>query len=230
MILRKRKIEYRVFTKEDCAKLHEASLEMLERTGCKVEAPEALDLLKQSGCYIDGDRVKIPNRLVKWALQSAPQKVALYDRSGRRAMILEGFNTYYGTGSDCPFTIDAESGERRKSTKADVVNFARLVDALPHMDFAMSMGIASDVNQHTSFVHQFQAMVENTTKPIVFTAHGIEDMQNIYDIAMAVKGNAHKLESEPFLLLYSEPIAPQVHTRLWTWPPDCLPMVHRSLS
>ena len=35
-----------------------SSLEMLERTGCKVEAPEALELLKQAGCYVNGDRVK----------------------------------------------------------------------------------------------------------------------------------------------------------------------------
>lgn len=214
MTIRKRKTEYRVFSRDDCEKIHEASLEMLERTGCMVQAPEALDLLKKAGCYVDGERVRIPNRLVKQALQSAPQKIVLYDRNGQRSMILEGSNTYYGTGSDCPFTIDVESGNRRKSTKKDVADFARLVDALPDLDFVMSMGIAGDANQYTSFVHQFQAMVENTIKPIVFTAHGIEDMKNIYDMAVAVKGGPERLEREPFLLLYSEPITPQVHTRM----------------
>jgi trimethylamine--corrinoid protein Co-methyltransferase len=133
---------------------------------------------------------------------------------GQRALILEGCNTYYGTGSDCPFTIDLETGERRKSTKSDVARFAHLVDALPNIDFVMSMGIASDANELTSFVHQFQAMVENTVKPIVFTTHGIEDMHDIYEMAVAVKGGPEQLKQEPFLLLYSEPIPPQRHTRM----------------
>lgn len=214
MGIRARGVGYRVLNREDCVTIHETSLEMLRRTGCRVEAPEALELLKAAGCFAEGQRVRIPNRLVKQALQSAPRKIVLYDRLGRRAMILEGANTYYGTGSDCPFTIDLESGERRESGKADVAAFARLVDALPHMDFVMSMGIASDANPHTSFVHQFQAMAENTIKPIVFTAHGIEDMRNIYDMAVAIKGGAEILKREPFLLLYSEPIPPQVHSAM----------------
>jgi len=212
--MRTRRVDYRVLSKSKCARIHEASLETLERTGCKVEASEALELLRRSGCRVDGDRVRIPSSLVKQALQSASQKVALYDRLGKRTMILEGSNTYYGTGSDCPFSIDLETGERRKSNKSDVARFARLVDVLPNLDFVMSMGIASDANELTSFVHQFQAMAESTTKPIVFTTHGIEDMRDIYEMAVAIKGSPEKLAHEPFLLLYSEPIPPQRHTRM----------------
>jgi len=214
MTMRTRRVKYRVLSEDDCVKLHEASLETLERTGCKVEAIEAVELLKRAGSSVDGDRVRIPSSLVREALQSAPQKVDLYNRLGQRAMILEGCNTYYGTGSDCPFTIDIETGERRKSTKSDVARFARLADALPNIDFVMSMGIASDANELTSFVHQFQAMVENSVKPVVFTSHGIEDMRDIYEMAVAVKGSSEKLAQEPFLLLYSEPIPPQRHTRM----------------
>lgn len=214
MIVRNRKTQYQVLNRSDCEKIHEAALEMLERTGCKIEAPEALKLLKEAGCRVEGEQVKIPNRLVKEALASAPQKVALYSRTGKRSLILEGSNTYYGTGSDCPFTVDVQTGARRKSCKQDVANFSKLIDFLPNLDFIMCMGIANDANEHTSFVHQFQAMAENTEKPIVFTAHGIEDMQNIYDMAVAIKGSPEKLAEEPFLLLYSEPIPPQVHTRM----------------
>lgn len=214
MSMRPRRVKYRVLGENECRRIHQASLETLERTGCKVEAQEAMDLLQQAGAYVEGDRVRIPSGLVQQALQSAPRKIALYSRLGQRAMILEGTNTYYGTGSDCPFTLDLESGARRKSSKSDVASFARLVDGLPNIDFVMSMGIASDANEFTSFVHQFQAMVENTIKPIVFTTHGIEDMRDIYEMAVAVKGSAERLKQEPFLLLYSEPIPPQRHTRM----------------
>ena len=93
MTMRTRRVDYRVLSMNKCARVHEASLETLERTGCKVEAPEALELLRRNGCRLDGDRVRIPSSLVKQALQSVPQKVALYDRLGKRKMILEGSNT-----------------------------------------------------------------------------------------------------------------------------------------
>jgi len=208
----RRRVDYCVLTRDECAAIHAASLEMLERTGCRVEDAEALNLLGEAGCRVEGDRVRIPGPLVQQALDSAPRQILLYDRSGQPAMTLEIPNTYYGTGSDCPFTVDLESGERRKSGKSDVANFARLVDGLPHMDFAMSMGIPSSRDERAVFAHEFDAMVRNTTKPIVFTAHGIEDMRCIYDMAVSVKGSAETLEREPFLLLYSEPIPPQVHS------------------
>ncbi len=214
MLIRKRKTEYRVLNREECATIHAASLEMLERTGCSVQSRSAVELLKQAGCSVDGDRVRLPGSLVKWALHSAPQKVALNNRLGRRAMILEGSNTYYGTGSDCLYTMDLETGARRRSRKADVANFARLVDGLPHLDFVMSMAVPEEVKEGSTFVHEFQAMAENTTKPIVFTAHGIEDMKAIYDMAAAVKGGEEALQREPFILLYSEPIPPQVHSEM----------------
>jgi trimethylamine--corrinoid protein Co-methyltransferase len=89
---RARRVEYRVFTKDECEMVHQASLETLERTGCKIEAEEALDLLKQAGSHVEGDRVRIPSSVVEKALQSAPQKIELYSRLGQRAMVLEGWS------------------------------------------------------------------------------------------------------------------------------------------
>ncbi len=49
----------------------------------------------------------------------------------------------------------------------DCPNIARLCDALPNMDFVMSMGIARERPGTSSFVHQYAALQEGTVKPIV---------------------------------------------------------------
>ena len=60
-------------TPEQCDRLHHASLEILERTGVRLYEPEALDLLKRAGAHIsDGNRARIPARLVEQALATAP--------------------------------------------------------------------------------------------------------------------------------------------------------------
>ena len=149
-------------------RIHDASLQILSRTGVVVQSQEALSLLASSGAAVDGERVRIPGHLVAKALETAPTSITIHDRQGGAAMSLEEGRTYFGTGSDCPSVIDSETGQHRASMKSDVARIARLCDGLDNIDFCMSMGIASDASRVTSYVHQFDAMVRNTGKPLIF--------------------------------------------------------------
>ncbi len=191
--------------------IHSATLELLRRTGVDVLVPEVRDLLKKAGCWIDGERVRIPPHLIDWAIRTAPSRVVLCDQNGNPAMELEGRKGYYGTGSDTPFVIDAYSGERRQAVLKDIANVARLVDALPNIDFLMCMGIASDVTEQLSDLYHFREMLHHTTKPIVYTAWDRPNLEAIVEMAEAVAGGAEALRRSPFMALYSEPISPLTH-------------------
>ena len=52
-------------------------------------------------------------------------------------------------------TCDLETGDRRPSTLEDVARAARIVDALPNMDFAMSSAYPSEVDPHHAYVLSF---------------------------------------------------------------------------
>ena len=71
---------------------------------------------------------------------------------------------------------EAEVGEtlmvHRKAVLSDVVNGVRLVDALPNMDFVMSMFLPSDVPRADYERHQMSIMLQESTKPIIFV--GVE--------------------------------------------------------
>ena len=193
--------------------VHQATLELLRRTGVRVVVPDVRDLLAKAGCWVDGDRVRIPSHLIEWAIRTAPHGVSLCDRDGNPAMFLEGRKGYYGTGSDTPYVLDAYTGERRQAVLGDVANVARLVDALPHIDFLMCMGIASDVTESLSDLYHFRAMVSNTVKPIVYTAWSRQNLEEIIEMAEAVAGGAEPLRRSPFCALYSEPISPLTHAK-----------------
>ncbi|HNS52743.1 MAG TPA: trimethylamine methyltransferase family protein [Anaerolineae bacterium] len=203
-----------VLTEQQKEEIHSASLEILWRTGTRMYSPEALELLRYAGADVsDGNLVRIPPHLVEWALRTAPPRVILANRNGERSVALEGYKTYYGTGSDCPNILDHETGQRRPYLKADIEKGIRLCDALPNIDFVMSMGLASDVPIKTSDRHQFQAMVLNTVKPIVFTAHDLDGIRDIASMAAAAVGGMDELRRNPTLILYAEPTTPLVHTR-----------------
>ena len=213
--IRSRPTGFRMFTDPDLESIHLATLEVLRRTGVRVYEAECLDLLRDVGCTVtDGSLVRIPRDVVERALESVPSGIVLCERTGAARMYLEGHRTYFGTGSDLPYTRDLESGERRPSLLADVGNVARLVDALPNLDFVMSMALPSDVAIETSDRHSFLAMMENTVKPIVFTAWDDEGLADIVSMAKAVAGGAEELRLKPFLLAYLEPTSPLCHSEV----------------
>ena len=203
----------RLLSDDQKKEVHSATLELLRRTGVKVLVGEVRDLLEEAGCWLDGERVRIPPHLIDWAIDVAPSRVVLCDRDGEPAMTLEGRKGYYGTGSDTPFVLDAETGERRQAVLNDVANVARLVDALEHIDFLMCMGIASDVTESISDLYHFREMLSNTTKPLVYTAWDRQNLEAIVEMAEAVAGGSEALRRSPFCALYSEPISPLTHAK-----------------
>ncbi len=192
--------------------LHDASLEIMERTGMRFFDQESLDLFKKAGAKIcDENIVRIPQRLVEWALGCVPQNVDIYDRNGNLAMQLGGDRTYFGPGSDCMSTYDLETGEHRKAVLRDVVNGVRLVDALPNMDYVMSMFLPSDVPQADYERHQMAIMLKESTKPIIFV--GIEKDSTVMgiDMAIAVAGDLATLQQYPFVINYLNTVSPFHH-------------------
>ncbi len=204
---------YRLLSDEQKGQIHNATLELLQRTGVNVLSVQVREMLSRAGCWVEGERVRIGPERVKWALRTSPERVVLYNRDGEEEICLEGYRTYFGTGSDTPYLIDPHTGERRTTVLQDISNVARLVDALPNIHFLMCMGIASDVTNSISDLYHFREMVCNTSKPIVYTAWNARNLRRIIAMAETVAGGPAALQKSPFCALYSEPIAPLIHAR-----------------
>ncbi len=204
---------FRLFSREQSEAIHYASLEILRRTGVRVYHAEALQLLRQAGALIsDENLVRIPPDLVEWALAGAPSRIVLCRRGSSAAAVkMEGMNTSFGPGSDCPNFLDPRTGEHRLFKAADVVDCIRLVDALEELDFCMSMGIPSDVDGISPYRHQFALMIQNTVKPIVFISADKGDCEAIVAMAAAAAGGMEKLRLNPTLLGYSQVTTPLIH-------------------
>ncbi len=207
-------LQFRKLSDEKLDRIHSASLEILEGTGMRLLEPRAVELLKQRGAAVeDGNRVRIPHALVEWALSTAPKQTVLHDRHGQKAMVLEGHNMYYGTGSDCPNVIDLRTGERRPGTLQDIVEATRICDALPNIDFLMSFCIANDLDPLTYDRHQMRAMLMHSTKPILFVTLDFAGCVDAVKMAEAVAGGAGALWSKPICACYINVSNPLRHNQ-----------------
>jgi len=205
------KVNFRVFTKQQCQEIHFAALEVLERVGVEMHSARALEIAKKAGAYVEGNRVKFPAALVEKCIRSAPSRVVLCDREGNRKMMLEDNRFYFGPGPTTIYTIDPFTGKRKVPVLKDTCLASRVMDALPNIDYQMDFGTISDVESKILDVYAFEAMLNNSTKPIVHWAYNTKNCQEMIDMAVEVAGGLQNLRNNPFFAIYTEPVSPLVH-------------------
>jgi trimethylamine--corrinoid protein Co-methyltransferase len=141
-------------------------------------------------------------------LNTVPARFTLYTRTGEPAIKVEPNRTYFGPGPPCCYFIDPETYERRLFVKSDAALTARVCDALPNIEYVMALGSISDVPQEKADVHEFDAMVRETTKPIMSWSFSRQSLVEIHQMAAAIKGSEEACAQEPFMIFYSEPSSP----------------------
>lgn len=189
-------------------------MEVLWRTGVYIESDEALSMMEEGGCKVDGRIAKIPPGLCEWAVDAAPSHFLLFDRNQKKPLNVGGYNSYFGLGPTLLYMLDPETGERRKFKKSDTEKAARLVDALPNIEWVMGYGTLSDVNPDFADRHEFEAMLRNTSKPLIIWSDTPKGVKDAITMASSVVGGEKKLMEAPFIASYSEPISPLIQNKM----------------
>jgi len=213
--------QVRLLSEEKKDRIHRATMEVLKEVGVRILADEAIDLLADAGAEIKGDLVKIPSGLVEKCIEAAPSEIEIYDRNGKSAMNLKGKNIHFGTGPTIQYILDPLTGEYRDSSNKDIENAARLVDYLPNMDFAMTMGMSGGINPTSEGLNplvtdrfDFAAMLKNTTKPLMFSNWSVEGLSDCYQMSLFCRDEDEmEFRKKPFIIHYSEPTTPLIHDK-----------------
>ena len=189
-------------TPTQCEQIHQVSLSILARTGVRLLEPAAIELMRKVGASIDGDRVRVPARLIEQALKTVPKSITLYDRRGQPAIELDDYRVYFGPGSDGLNIVDHRTWERRQPKLQDVRDGITVCDALSNINFVMSMFLPGDVDNRVSDRYQMEVMLNLTTKPIVIVTYEMSGLIDTIEMAEAAVGGAAALREKPFVACY----------------------------
>ena len=63
------------------------------------------------------------------------------------------------------------------------------------------------------YIDSFRHLIENSVKPIFFTAAGKEDLAVIHAMAAAAAGGRDQFNAKPFIIHYAEPLSPMTHSK-----------------
>lgn len=151
------------------------ALQLLRKPGIKVEEPEAIRVLVAGGATADGERVSIPEVMVRRALDTVPRSFELYDRAGNAAVKYGQGMVHFDPGSSGVAVLDPETLDTRPSMAADLARLTRVADALPAYDAVSTAVVAHDVPTEIGDLYRLFVVLCNSSKPIVtgaFTPRG----------------------------------------------------------
>ena len=206
------RLRWRVLSDVDIERMDAAVMEVLGDVGVRFPLGRALDALERGGCRVDraARTARLPEALVRAALRAAPKAPLLAARDPRCDLVLDGRNCYLSNDGCGVWVIDPDTGERRASTKADVADSARFVDAVPQVSFYWGPVVtAEDVPLATRPLHELEAVFANTSKHFQAVDIVGEDMtRRAVEMARAVAGGAEELRRRPLMSLIACPIDP----------------------
>ena len=197
--LRREGILLDVLTADDVKDIHYATLEVLERTGVYVEDDEALDIFADGGCDVDREerRVRIPPHVVEDAIASAPATVYGSGRDGVGDGLGQVGRVDWANFSEGIRYVDPWTGEWRESTKADVCDVARVVDALDWISSYTAGVGALDAPEPTAHLHGVEAALLNTCKPISAGVVDAWELRKCWELAAIVDGRRGRAAQAP---------------------------------
>ena len=126
------KATFKVLSDDERTRVHEESLNLLGKTGVRVDTALGRNILKDAGAEVDASSniVRFPRQFVEDCLRMVPKEVTLGARKPGADLPLNGEDCTLCLDGEGPFVLDRHSGKRRKATYNDWKEITRVADAL----------------------------------------------------------------------------------------------------
>ncbi len=168
---------------EDVKAMHEATLQVLNEAGVFWTHKPSLEVLQDAGCTVKDNRVFFPPDLVMDSIAKAGKRTIIRGRNGQ-VNELGGGGLYFHNLGGARDVFDAKTGTRRIATDRDVIDSARLLDALPNAHTVTPFFTPQDVPGELMSLFMYRHTVPYTTKPV--QGPGIQFAEEVkYAVEMA---------------------------------------------
>ena len=220
---------YERMTGGQIQQIHQASVEILKNPGLISFNREAAEIFQANGAEVttvsnSDDHpcwyIKIPEKLVLQAIDSAPKTVKLGARNPDNALIMKGDEprVFFITGSETNIWLDVDFStyvkksdpateiqvpefHPRRGTVADLCNSAHVCEHLETIDgYIRTVNIQDrDITEDNKDVNKFFASLNNTTKHVMSGLTSLKQLDNVVNMAKLIVGGEDELKENPII-------------------------------
>ncbi len=209
-------VKLELFSEDDIREIDYATKDVLSTYGVQVSDDEGLKIFEEAGCEVNYETkmVKIPTKIIEYALAQAPRKFYLYGREDRHT--IEQMHkgrvhfTNFGTGIQMCDYLGDNKYETRDSTEADLANCAKIVDWAENIDyFSLAVSARDWAGVGAEDVHEMVTSLKNTSKHFHHIDPVAENVDFYFEILKAYYGGDEKMARDrPIMSMLVCPTSP----------------------
>jgi len=203
---------FEVLSQSEIERIDAASMEILHEVGIKVPYPTARAIYKEAGAIVDDETmsVRLPEKLVRWAIEQAPQQFTIYGRDA-------GFQLPIGPQQDKPVfaglgtptrMVDLETGKVRPSTKQDMLDHIILVNACKNIHNTQMDVWPNDIPMTTIHTEAIWGWAHNSDKSFGLGCYGYLPTWDMMRMMAMVVGGKEELIKRPRFVAICSVVSP----------------------
>lgn len=197
----------KLLSDSEIARVHDASLDILEQVGLLVRNRRAQEILRAHGLRMDeSEIVKFPRTVVERALELIPPTFTFYARDPQFDRTLPTDRPVMMTASSAPNLLDPMTGLERRAFSDDIARIARLVQSLDGFDVFSVATLAEDAPLERFSVTRLFPALKNCMKPLRLSASSKADVAQILQLGIAAAGSEGGYRERPFITHHYCPI------------------------
>jgi trimethylamine--corrinoid protein Co-methyltransferase len=175
------------------------AFQLMLKPGIKVQSTEARNLLAEAGAKLDAnsDIVRIPEMVVRKALDTTPHSFSLYDRQGEPRVFFGGDSVHFDPGSSGVHVLDPETLEHKPSQAGDLARLVKVTEMLPQYDAQSTAVVCNEIPKSIGDLYRLYVVLLFSIKPIVTGSFSIKTLQFMIDMLAIFAGGRSALAARP---------------------------------
>jgi trimethylamine--corrinoid protein Co-methyltransferase len=200
--------QYRPLSDGDVSAITEAAFELLDTLGMG-EVPDSLAhrLLGAGAHEGERGRIRLPETLVRAAIEAAPRRFIFHGRDPARSIEVGGDAVHFGTGGAAVQVLDLDSRIYRAATLRDLSDLTRLQDRLTNVSWFTRPCVATDMPDPRELdVNTVFALLKGTTKPVATSFSDAAHVAEIVAMLDIAEGGAGAFGARPYVKAHISPV------------------------
>jgi trimethylamine--corrinoid protein Co-methyltransferase len=184
--------------------------EILCTLGVEIQNEKILSMLSDHGARIEKEKshALLTEGIINKALHAAPRSFKLYDVHGKETHNFSHDNIFFTPGSAALNILDFPTGQMRKPTTEDYVQYVKVVSQLENIASQSTAMIPADVVDKISDSYRLFLSLFYGEKPVVTGTFTIDSFNVMKDFQVAVRGSEEELGKKPLTIFSCCPTSP----------------------
>lgn len=184
------------------------AFQLLRSPGLKIQSQAARDLLAGAGAEVKGEIVRLPERVIRRALATAPGEFCLYARSGEAAVRYGGEAVQFNPGSCGLHMLQPETLAHQPARTPDLIRLIQAAEMLPQYAAQSTALLCHDVPQEMADWYRLYLVLLYSAKPVVTGAFSVENLPLMFDMLAICAGGREALARRPLAIFDVAPSPP----------------------